>query len=258
MIDPKVSVLMTIYNHQEFLKYSIKSILNQTYKNWELIAIDNGSTDKSKEELLKFKDKRIKKICLKKNIGRTNCLNYGLGFCKGKYIAILDSDDISLADRFKKQINFLKKNNNLSLVATNYHIIDRNNKIISKKHMNYKNINIRKLLHTNIIAHSSVMYKKSIIKKIGNYPKEYKYAQDFAFILKIFKKFQIKIIDEVLLKAREIHKHSETSRAFKNKYIVNEEIKLLVWVKKNFNLSFNEWIFLNYKYLKKNLQNLFY
>ena len=91
MKKPLVSILMTIYNHESFLNKSIKSVINQTFKNWELIAIDNGSEDKSSEVLQKISDKRIKKKYLKKNIGRTNCLNYGLKFCKGKYIAILDS-----------------------------------------------------------------------------------------------------------------------------------------------------------------------
>lgn len=109
MNKPKISVLMTIYNHENFLKHAIKSIINQSYKNWELIAIDNGSTDNSKKILKKFRHKNIKKKILKKNIGRTNCLNYGLRFCRGEYIAILDSDDVSEKSRFKKQVNEMEK-----------------------------------------------------------------------------------------------------------------------------------------------------
>ena len=106
----KISVLMTIYNHENYLKYSFISILNQNYNDWELIAIDNGSTDNTKKILNSFKDKRIKKIFLKKNIGRTNCLNYGLDFCKGEFIAIQDSDDIALHGRLKKQLQYFNKN----------------------------------------------------------------------------------------------------------------------------------------------------
>ena len=100
----KVSILMTIFNHENYLKSSIKSLINQNYKNWELIAIDNGSTDKSALILKSFKDKRIKKKFLKKNIGRTECLNFGLKFCKSKFIAILDSDDISETSRLRIQV----------------------------------------------------------------------------------------------------------------------------------------------------------
>ncbi len=88
MKTPKISVLMTIYNHDKYLKSSIKSILQQSFKNWELIAIDNGSTDNSKNILKSFQDRRIKKKFLKKNIGRTKCLNYGLDLCRGKFTFI--------------------------------------------------------------------------------------------------------------------------------------------------------------------------
>jgi glycosyltransferase involved in cell wall biosynthesis len=82
MKQPTVSVLMTVFNHQNYLKESVRSVINQSYKNWELITIDNGSTDNSKKILKTINDKRIKKFFLKKNIGRTKCLNLGLEKCK--------------------------------------------------------------------------------------------------------------------------------------------------------------------------------
>ena len=85
---------MTIFNHENYLKSSIKSLINQNYKNWELIAIDNGSTDKSPLILKSFKDKRIKKKFLKK-YWKNRMFKFCLKFCKSKFIAILDSDDIS-------------------------------------------------------------------------------------------------------------------------------------------------------------------
>ena len=91
----KVSILMTVYNHQRYVYKSIKSILNQSYNNFEFIIINNGSSDSSWDIIKKFKDKRIKIYNLKKNIGRTECLNFGLKKCKGKFIAIQDSDDLS-------------------------------------------------------------------------------------------------------------------------------------------------------------------
>ena len=214
---PKISVLMTIYNHENYLKYSINSILKQSFKNWELIAIDNGSTDNTKKILKSFSDKRIKKIFLKKNIGRTNCLNYRLEFCRGEYIAIQDSDDISLSLRLEKQLQSFNKNKDLYLVATNCQLINEKNKIVKKEYINYKNKNLRELLYQNIIAHSTVMYKKSLISKVGKYPRNFKYAQDYAFYLKVFKKFKIFIIQDTLLKARLPHENSETFRVSKNK-----------------------------------------
>ena len=90
MKKPVVSVLMTVYNHEKYVKESIKSILNQSLKNFELIVINNGSTDRSKNVIINLKDKKIKFYNLKKNIGRTKGLNFGLKKCKGQFIAIQD------------------------------------------------------------------------------------------------------------------------------------------------------------------------
>ena len=256
MKKPKISVLMTIYNHQNYLKNSIISILNQNYSNWELIAIDNGSTDKSRKVLKSFKDKRIKKIFLKKNIGRTNCLNYGLDFCKGEFVAIQDSDDVALRGRLKKQFKYFDKFKNLSLVSSNFQIIDERNKIKKKKYMNYKNINYRDLIFKNIIAHSTVMYRKNLIPKIGKYPKRFLYAQDYAFYLKVFKNYKIYISNENVLKAR-IHSNSEGFRLSKTKTIVNEQIRLLIWSLKNLDPSTKEKIILISKYFFLKLKKFF-
>ncbi len=249
---PLVSVLMTIYNHEKYLNNSIRSILNQSYKKWELVAIDNGSTDKSRSILKKFKDKRVKKKFLKINIGRTNCLNYGLNFCKGKYIAILDSDDVAKKNRIKSQLNWLEKNQNTWMVASNYNLVKENKKFIKKiKNSETFSKNPRSLLYKNIIAHSTVMYRKKLIGLIGKYPKKYLYAQDYAFYLKVFKKFNIKTLESSLVDIREPHKNSETFRRSKSRLITLEEIKLLIWSFKNFNLFLKEKIFLSYSLLKK-------
>ena len=141
---PLVSILMTVYNHEEYLEQSIRSIKKQTYKNWELVLIDNGSTDSSKKILVKFKHKKIRIFFFKQNIGRTNCLNFGLNKCKGKYVAILDSDDISHKDRIELQVKEFSKDKKLWLLATNFDYIDkkihcciRNSFVKNAKHNNY-------------------------------------------------------------------------------------------------------------------------
>ena len=151
---------MTIYNHQNYLEQSIKSILKQSYKNWELIACENGSNDNSRNILKNFKDKRIKKFYFKKNIGRTKCLNYALKKANGKYIAILDSDDIAMPNRFSKQITFIEKKN-VSLVGSWYSRIDNDGKITQKLKYSMENsFFIRKILFFNTIGHSTIMFKK--------------------------------------------------------------------------------------------------
>ena len=131
---------MTIYNHERYIKSAINSLINQKFKNWELIAIDNGSKDKSGQILKNFKDKRIKKKYFKKNIGRTRCLNYGLKFCKSKYIAILDSDDISHKNRLSTQIKELENNKSLGLVFLILILLMKNQieLLFQKKNFNLK------------------------------------------------------------------------------------------------------------------------
>ena len=247
---------MTVYNHQDYLNDSIKSILNQTYKNWELIIIDNGSTDLSKKYISKFKNKKIKKIFLKKNIGRTNCLNFGLKFCKGQYVAILDSDDIATSNRLKVQINYLSNDKNIYLIGSDHYLIN-DNKIILKKKIKKKDMNSRNLIFNNFIAHSSIMFKKKLIYKIGKYPKAYKYAQDYAFYLKVLKKYKIKIIKNKLVYIRQNHKNSETNRLKKTKIIFEEEKKLLLWSYRNLKPNFNEKVFIVFKIIKIQIKKLF-
>ena len=262
MIKQKVSILMTIYNHEKYLKSAINSLINQKFKNWELIAINNGSKDNSGLVLKNFKDKRIKKFFFKKNVGRTKCLNYGLKLCKSKYIAILDSDDISHKNRLSIQIKELENNENIGLVFTDFDFIDEKSNIIfiSKKKFQFKKI--RELLTKNFIGHSTVMYKRNILKKIGNYPNKYKYAQDYAFYLKILKVSNIKFIKKKLLKIRIPHNNSETKRILNSKLAIIERIKILLSNLNNFKTSFTEKImifyFLNIEMIKFILPNFIY
>ena len=257
---PKISILMTIYNHQNYLEESIKSILKQKFKNWELIACENGSRDNSKSLLKKIKDKRIKKFFFKKNIGRTNCLNFALKKSKGEYIAILDSDDIAMPSRLSKQIKFIKEKK-IALVGSWYSIIDNKGKVIKKVKYNMKDKPIvREILFFNIIGHSTIMFKRNIIKKIGKYPSKFKFMQDYAFFLRIYKSFKIGIIKDNLTNCRFHHSNSETLRVSQSQLIENESIKLLHWSSNNFDLTFSELFSYYYhllklkiKILKKNL-----
>ena len=157
--------------------------------------------------------KRIKKILFKKkNIGRTKCLNYGLKKCKGKYIAIQDSDDISKKNRLRKQINFLENNPKIPLVASFYNVIDENGKKKIQIKMDSKIKNIKeKMFINNLVAHSTVMYRRSLLSKVGAYPKNFYYAQDYAFYLKVLKFFSIKIFNERLVSIRTNHKTQKRS-----------------------------------------------
>ena len=104
---PLITVLMPVYNGAKYLNEAIDSILNQTFSDFELLIIDDGSTDQSIDLIKAYNDPRIKLIVNKKNIGQSATLNKGLELARGKYIARMDQDDISMPERLKKQMGFM-------------------------------------------------------------------------------------------------------------------------------------------------------
>ena len=163
----KVSILMTCFNAEAFIEKSINSIKNQSFKRWELIIVDDFSKDQTLKIAKKLKTKKIKIFPLKKHIGRTKALNYGLKKLKNDFIAILDADDIALKNRIMIQKNFLEKNQKTLLVGSWYKVIDKSDKIIKnvKIDTNQKNI-YKNMIYRNLFCHSSIMFKKSLLNKI--------------------------------------------------------------------------------------------
>tara|TARA_Y100000590_G_scaffold209395_1_gene237233 strand:+ start:11618 stop:12412 length:795 start_codon:yes stop_codon:yes gene_type:complete len=234
LAQSEVSVLMTVYNGQSYIGDAIKSLINQSFKKWKLIIVDDASTDNSLNEIKKFKDSRVKIYKLKKRVGRMKAFNYGLRYCKSDFIAVLDADDISHKRRFEKQINFFKKNSNASVIGTWFNHIDSKGKIFAKMKPTTKVNEIRKkLIISNIIAHSTIMFRRSILKKIKGYSK-LKYAIDYGFILKVLKKrLNIMVIPEFLCSCRFHNKRISANPKFQ-KMILNEKLYLLNWSKNNF------------------------
>ncbi len=178
---PLISVILPVYNSDSFLEESIKSILNQTMINFELIIINDGSTDKSLEICENFKkiDYRIL-ILSNKHKGLTKSLNEGINFASGKYIARQDADDLSDNRRFEKQIKWFEKNPGSVLCGTNTIIKDQNNKKKKNKVICFEHSKIiKRLEYTNCFAHSSVMFLKDIAIKVDKYDENLLHSQDY-------------------------------------------------------------------------------
>src|SRR5437868_7347070 len=133
MTKPLVSVIMTVYNAQEYLNMAVDSILNQTYKNLEFIIINDGSTDNSGHIIEAYNDPRIKYIP-QKNQGLAAALNKGIGLAKGKYIARMDHDDISYQMRLEKQVEFMEDNREVAMAGTSFDLIDSDSGIIGSSY----------------------------------------------------------------------------------------------------------------------------
>ncbi len=211
MLQPIVSIILPVYNTDLFLFDSIKSILNQTYTNFEFIILDDGSTDKSLEIIQSFKDKRIKIIQNSTNLGLIKTLNIGIDLARGKYIARMDADDIAMPKRLEKQIAFLEKNTDYVLVGTMAEIIDEKGRLTGKKidlPTKYDAIKSRILFQCPFV-HPSIMGKTKVFKEF-KYKEAYPIAEDLFLWLEIIQKYRVANINESLLKYR-VHSKNVSS-----------------------------------------------
>jgi len=222
MKKPLISVIMPNYNGEKYLSESIESILNQTFRDFEFIIIDDGSKDNSKKIIKKYqkKDKRIVLIENEKNLGLPLSLNKGLKKAKGVYIARMDSDDISLPKRLKNEFEYLEKHSNIFLIGSSAIIIDESgNRLgILKKFNSPKKIK-KKFLRSNPIIHPSIMFRN-----FGKYfyRERFKSSEDYDFYLRILSSdLQITNLPEILIKYR-ISKNSFVSTKPNQKFYFDQ------------------------------------
>ena len=190
MDAPLISTIMTVYNGKLFLPLAIESILNQSFSNFELIVINDNSTDETQEIIEHFCsiDDRIILINNSKNVGPFISANKGFALARGAYIARMDADDISQPTRFEKQINFLEGHEDIGLLGTNGYFIDENGIKLRSFCHHENDLNIRwELLFNSHFLHSSIMFRRSLLNVAGAYREDHKYAQDYEFYCRLMK-----------------------------------------------------------------------
>lgn len=191
---------MPVYNCELYIKEAVESILNQTFIDFEFLIIDDASTDQTLSIIKNYKDPRIKLIEKPINTGLTNSLNMGLSIAKGKYIARMDGDDISLPERFAKQVAFLDNNTDYVLCGSIYSILVTN-EIINLPENN--DVIKLSLLETCCIAHPSVMMRKLILDEYAiEYDLSKETAEDYDMWVRLASKGNFHNLQEVLLKYR--------------------------------------------------------
>ena len=176
-----VSILAAIFNGARTIKSSIDSVLAQNYTNFELIIIDDCSTDDTQNIIYSYNDKRIRYYRNISNIGQTKSLNIALSKACGGLIARIDADDLWISNKLSKQIEYLESNKNISIVGTFAYKINFENEIIgiAKYPLNNNDIKFTSILNSPL-CHVSVLMKREAIIAAGGYPEVYKYAADFA------------------------------------------------------------------------------
>ena len=193
---------MSVHNEEKNLHKSLNSIINQTYRNWELIIIDDNSLDNSLKIILEFckKDQRIKYFKNSKNKGIPFSLNKALKLSKGELIARMDGDDIAIESRFQKQINYLEKNPKIDILGGGALIHNTNSGLTNKVLMpEFHNEIIDRLFMTSPFIHPTIMAKKEFYKKNNYYNEKYKNSEDYELFFRASKNSTYHNLQEILI-----------------------------------------------------------
>ena len=180
-MKPCVSVLMSVYNGEQYLASAVESILNQTFADYEFIIIDDGSSDATWNILQEYtrEDGRIVLHRNHKNMGLAKSLNHGLLMAKGEYIARQDADDVSLPSRFSLQIRYMERHPEIDILGTGYYQIDEEGKYLSKVILPEDDFNIHWImLFNNAFCHTSVVLRHNHLEPLS-YDDELMVAQDY-------------------------------------------------------------------------------
>ena len=230
----KIDIILPNFNSSDFIKETIKSIIDQTFKNWKLIIVDDCSDKKTKTILKKFsKNKKIKIFWLKKNKGAGYCRNYAIKKSKSPYLAFIDSDDIWKKDKLETQLRFME-NNNYLFTYTNYETFGKKIRFITPA----KEYDFKKFINDTSICTSTMIVKRNILKNIEFTNSEI--CEDYFFKCKILKICNAYCLDDFLTKYR-IRKNSLQGSSLKNFYWIwkiNKEYNKFNFFKNFFSLFF--------------------
>ena len=215
----KISVLISVFNGEKTINKSIESILDQTYNNFEILLMNDGSTDNTENILKEYADKfsDISYFENKKNMGLTFSLNFLIKKSNGTYLARQDADDISYRNRFQMQISTILKNN-LDFCTSRALIKGTNKKIPGFSYfLPYQYL----IKYKNPFIHGSLMIKKEVMNEIGSYNTKFKYAQDYKLFFDLIKKnYNFKTINEPLYELN-MSNNISTNKKIEQEYFAN-------------------------------------
>lgn len=207
---PKLSVIMPVYNtKEEYLRESIESILNQTFADFNFIIVNDASTNNAQDVILSYKDERIVYIKNEKNLGISSTLNKGIEAANSEYIIRMDSDDISLPERFEKQVEFMDKNPHVDISGTNIQMFPKNR--VLKFPTENEEIKKFLLLSHNPIGGAATIFRTNSVKKFDiSYDENNIVAEDLGLWLQLAEKAAFANLPEILYKYRFHHENIST------------------------------------------------
>lgn len=225
---PLVSVLLPVYNAESYVAEAIESILNQTYKNFEFIIVNDGSTDRSEEVILSFSDERIRYYRNEVNLGLIGTLNKSISLSSGKYLARMDNDDICLPERLAKQVAFLESHPEVGVLGTAFYNIDKTGEIFSETAFPSQHILLCwSLCFFSPLAHPTVLMRRELVQREGGYKVGIVHSEDYDFWCRLSSKTKLSNLQDVLFKLRKHEMNSSSlfdTTQFNNSIIVSREM----------------------------------
>ncbi len=228
MNNPKVSVIVPIYNSERFVAQAIESVLAQTYKNFEIVVVNDGSTDRSYEKIKPYLP--LIKYIPQENKGVSSARNTGIKNSEGELIAFLDSDDIWLPEKLELQVKYLNDNPHVGLVHSNISYIDENGESYPPNPDFVTDVSgmcFKELFEGNCIATSTVLVRQACLDKVGLFAEGIPYAEDYELWMKLSIYYPIRHINEYLIKYR-VHDANASNYNFINAIFELRAIKSIL------------------------------
>jgi glycosyltransferase involved in cell wall biosynthesis len=206
-MTPKISVIMPVYNCENYVAKAIESILNQSFKDFELIVIDGGSTDNTVNVIQKYRDARLRIVSHKGKLALADSRNEGLRMARGELIALQDADDVSDSQRLAKQYSQFVIDDNLAVLGTSYICIDENGRAIKKKRLK-EFVNFNDFRQGMQMCHGSMMFRKKVVLESGGYDPLFVQCEDYELCCRLSRKgYKICNLNEFLYYLR-VHEGS--------------------------------------------------
>lgn len=207
-MNPLVTILMPNYNNEPFLKEAMDSMLNQTYKDFIFLIVDDGSTDKSVEIIKSYDDSRIKLVVKEKNSGIVDSMNIGIDLIDTKYFVRMDGDDISEPDRIRQLVDYMETHTDVGVCGSHYKLFGDKNEV-TRMELNGNMIKA-KLIYTNGMSHAPSIFRTEVLKKTGiRYTNNHPYMEDYDIFFRLKNSTNFVHLDQVLYHYR-ILKHNST------------------------------------------------
>lgn len=234
MSDPKVTVMMAVYNAQRYLRQAIESILGQTYADFELLIVDDGSSDNSSVIIRSYSDARIRVLHNESNRGVAYSRKRALLNARGDFVAVLDADDVSSPERLEIQVSFLDTHPDTAAVCSNYEVIDEYGKVLHVDRVVLDHLSMKwRLLFGNPIANSSTMFRRIMALEVGGYDEKRLYGtEDYDLWSRLVNRGKINRLDMLLIQYRYhpdslLHTESNMGRIQIATEIVRDNIRSL-------------------------------